>query len=149
MLPGPRRYAASLASLDALTAFVEECGERVGLAERTKSRVLLATEEAFVNICSHAYPDGAGEAEVGCAREGDGLVLEISDRGIPFDILSLPPPDTTADIMERPVGGLGIHFIRTLSDDVSYRREQGRNILCMVFRDQGHQGDQGNEGSSI
>ena len=135
MLPGTRRYAASLDNLDALTAFVEECGRSVDLAERTKSRLLLATEEAFVNICSHAYPDEAGEAEVDCASEGDCLVLQISDWGIPFDILSLPPPDTTTGIMERPVGGLGIHFIRTLSDDVSYRREQGRNILRMVFRD--------------
>lgn len=133
MMSGMRRYAACLANLEALTAFVEECAECVGLVDRVKSHVLLATEEAFVNICSHAYPEGGGEAEVLCLSEGGGLTLEISDWGIPFDVLSLPSPDTTAGIMERPIGGLGIHFIRTLSDEVSYRREKGRNTLRMVF----------------
>jgi anti-sigma regulatory factor (Ser/Thr protein kinase) len=61
-------------------------------------------------------------------------VLEIADTGKPFDVLSLPEPDITLDIKDRQVGGLGIHFIRTLSDGVSYRRENGRNILRMVFK---------------
>ncbi len=66
--------------------------------------------------------------------DGDAMVLEISDSGSPFDVLSLADPDTTSDIMERHIGGLGIHFIRKLSDNVSYRRENGRNILRLVFR---------------
>jgi anti-sigma regulatory factor (Ser/Thr protein kinase) len=40
----------------------------------------------------------------------------------------------TLDIMDHQTGGLGIHFIRTLSDSVSYRRENDRNILRMEFR---------------
>ena len=137
MLLGMRRYAACLANLDAITAFVEECTgyvESAEVADKMKPRLLLATEEAFVNICSHAYPDEAGDAEVSCVRDEDSFALEISDWGIAFDVLSLPPPDTTAGIMERSIGGLGIHFIRTLSDNVSYRRECGRNILRMVFK---------------
>jgi anti-sigma regulatory factor (Ser/Thr protein kinase) len=128
------RCAATLEKLNELTEFVEECADRFGLDTKKKFGLLVAVEEAFVNICSYAYPDGVGEAEISCAAEGDAFVFEISDSGSPFDVLSLPDPDTTLDIMDREIGGLGVYFIRRLTDDVSYRRENGRNILRMVLK---------------
>ena len=50
-----------------------------------------------------------------------------------FNVLSLPDPNTTADIMEREIGGLGVYLIRRLTDDASYQRKDGRNILRMVL----------------
>lgn len=134
MASDTRRFAARVESLGAANAFVEECADRFGLGPKKKFGLLLVLEEAFVNICSYAYPDGAGEAEIACDATGALFALEISDRGHPFDVLSLPDPDLTLDIMEREVGGLGVHFIRMLSDSVSYRRENNRNILRMEFR---------------
>ncbi len=64
-------------------------------------------------------------------------MIDIADGGRPFDVLSLPDPDTTSDILERQIGGLGVHFIRTLTDQVSYRRENGNNILHLVFLQDG------------
>ena len=125
---------ASVENLNRVTDFVEECADRFGLDAKKKFGALIAVEEAFVNICSYAYPDGEGEAEVCCGAEGDVFVLEIADSGSPFDVLAIPDPDTTLDIMKREIGGLGVHFIRKLTDEVSYRREDGRNILRMVFQ---------------
>lgn len=126
--------AASLEKLNVLTEFVEECADRFGLDTKKKFGLLVAVEEAFVNICSYAYPDGAGETEISCATDGDVFVFEIADSGSPFDVLSLPDPDTTLDIMDREIGGLGVYFIRRLTDDVSYRRENGKNILRMALK---------------
>ena len=67
------------------------------------------------------------------AAAGGSFVVEIADSGIPFDVLSLPDPDTTAGIMDREIGGLGVYFIRKMTDEVSYRREEGRNILRVVL----------------
>jgi anti-sigma regulatory factor (Ser/Thr protein kinase) len=128
------RCEATLEKLGELNQFVEECADRFGLDAKKKFGLLIAVEEAFVNICSYSYPGGAGEADVSCASEEEALVLEIADSGSPFDVLSLPDPDTTLDVMEREIGGLGVYFIRKLTDDVSYRRENGRNILRLVFR---------------
>jgi anti-sigma regulatory factor (Ser/Thr protein kinase) len=125
---------ATLEKLNELTEFVEECADRFGLETKKKFGLLVAVEEAFVNICSYAYPDGEGEAEISCATEDDAFVFEIADRGSPFDVLSLPDPDTTLDIMDREIGGLGVYFIRRLTDDVSYRRENGKNILRMGLK---------------
>lgn len=128
------RYAARVESLAMANDFIEECAGRAGLDAKKKFGLLLAFEEAFVNVCSYAYPDAEGEAEVSCSKSDDVFTLELSDSGRPFDVLSLPDPDLTLDVTDRQVGGLGIHFIRTMSDSVSYRREDGRNILRMTFR---------------
>lgn len=128
------KCTAVLDNLAPATEFVEECAERCGLPQKKIYALALTLEEAFVNICSYAYPDGAGDAEISCGVDGDFFVLEIADSGSPFDVLSLPDPDTTLGIMEREIGGLGVHFIRTLSDSVSYRRENEQNILRMEFR---------------
>lgn len=125
--------AATLEHLAQVTEFIEKCADRFDLAAKKKFGVLVAVEEAFVNICSYAYPEGSGEVELACGANDDAVVLEIADKGSPFDVLSLPEPDTTLDIMDREIGGLGVHFIRKLSDRVSYRREKGQNILRMVF----------------
>lgn len=129
-----KRYAAKLENLAEANSFVEECADRFGLDAQKKFGLLLAFEETFVNICSYAYPDGDGDAELSCIGDDDAFVLEIADSGSPFDLLSLPEPDVTLDLMEREIGGLGVHFIRTLSDSVSYRRENDRNILRLVFK---------------
>jgi serine/threonine-protein kinase RsbW len=126
-------FPAALEHLAEANDFIESFADRFGFDTKKKFGVLLALEEAFVNICSYAYPDGAGNAEICCGRDNNSLILEIADAGRPFDILSLPDPDITLGIEERSAGGLGIHFIRTLSDSVSYRRENDRNVLRMTF----------------
>ncbi len=134
MIVATKHIAARVGNLDATNAFVEQCANRFGLDAKKRFGLQLALEEAFVNICNHAYPQGEGDAYITCRHDGTVFVLEIADQGQPFDVLSLPDPDLTLDVMEREIGGLGIHFIRTLSDSVSYRRENGRNILRMEFR---------------
>ncbi len=134
MIVATKHMAARVENLATANDFVEQCADRFGLDAKKKFGLLLTLEEAFVNICSHAYPGTVGDAEIRCTGDDDAFVLEIADQGQPFDVLSLPAPDLTLDITEREIGGLGIHFIRTLSDSVSYRRENGRNILRMEFR---------------
>lgn len=137
MIVATKHIAARVENLATANDFVEQCANRFGLDAKKKFGLLLTLEEAFVNICSYAYPGAEGNAEIRCTGDGDTFVLEIADQGQPFDVLSLPDPDLSLDIMEREIGGLGIHFIRTLSDSVSYRRENDRNILRMEFRRSG------------
>jgi anti-sigma regulatory factor (Ser/Thr protein kinase) len=125
---------ALIENLDTVIAFVEDRAEQFDLETKQKFGLLIAIEEAFVNVCHYAYPQTAGEVSVSCGSEGEAFVVEISDHGEPFDVLSLPDPDITADIMDREVGGLGVFFIRKLTNDVSYRRTEGQNILRMALR---------------
>jgi anti-sigma regulatory factor (Ser/Thr protein kinase) len=93
----------------------------------------LAVEEALVNICHYAYRNKAGNVEVHCARDGvHRFRIELIDAGEPFNILTLPPPNLTANLDQRPIGGLGVMLIRSLVDHVVYRREGDRNILQLI-----------------
>ena len=130
------KYSARIENLETVLDFIENCADRFGLDEKRKFGLLVAVEEAFVNVCHYAYPDSVGEVEFICEGDGDSFAVTITDRGVAFNVLSLPDPDITSDVMERKVGGLGIYFIRRLTDDASYRREDGQNILRMVLHAQ-------------
>ncbi len=127
------RIAARIENLNRAMEFVEEKAVHFGLNPKKRFGALLALEEAFVNICRYAYPRGEGDVALLCGGEGELFVLEITDTGDPFDVLSLPEPDLTASIVERKIGGLGIHFIRKLSDSASYRRVRNQNVLRLAF----------------
>ncbi|MDY0162473.1 ATP-binding protein [Desulfobotulus sp.] len=128
------RVNATLDHLADLLNFAETEAEAAGLDPGKCAKLTLALEEAFVNICSYAYPSESGFAEVACGLEQDFFILELSDTGEAFNVLSLPDPDTTLGIEEREIGGLGVHFIRTFTDAVHYRREENKNVLHMGFR---------------
>jgi serine/threonine-protein kinase RsbW len=55
----------------------------------------------------------------------------VEDDGLAFNPLEMLAPDTKQPLEERPVGGLGIHLVRTLMDEVAYRRQNGRNLLVL------------------
>ncbi len=126
-------FPARMEALASSMAFVNAQCEAMGLDRRRAGEVELCLEEVLVNIIHYAYPDDApGKMTVACSRDGDALVIEVSDGGTPFDILSAPEPDLTADVDQRRIGGLGIFFVKQLMDDVRYRRENDRNILTLV-----------------
>jgi len=106
-----------------------------GLDAEQVGRIELITEEAVANVARHAYPEAPGPMTVLARWDPAGrLILEVCDQGPPFDPLQAPPPDLEADALERPLGGLGIHLLRELTDAMTYRREAGENRLLLEIR---------------
>ena len=127
--------SAQLTSMAQGIAFVANSAIAEGLPPKRVAEIELAVEETLLNICQYAYRNNAGEVEVRCTRDGaQQFLIEIIDAGEPFNILTLPPPDLTTDIDQRPVGGLGVLLIRSLVDKITYRREGHRNILQLVVQ---------------
>ena len=118
--------------------FISGCAREKGFSEKRIKEIELVTEEALVNIFKYAYPDETGEVEISCRIEKNaGFRVKISDNGVPFDILTIPKPDLSADISDRKIGGLGIFFIQQFADDVCYSRNRNRNTLSLIFMDKG------------
>jgi len=127
------QLAAKLENLEPMLAFIEQGAKKLGFNAQKLNRMHLTAEEALVNIINYAYPDKQGNIEITYEiKEDMRFVVEIIDWGIPFDPLSLPKPDVEAPLGKRNVGGLGIYLIRTIMDEVSYRRDQDRNILTLT-----------------
>ena len=119
--------------LDRVSGAVEELAEREGWPPEMVYRVTLVIEELVVNIINHGHDDGVHDIEIAMTSEPDALTVEIIDDGRPFDPLSdAPEPDLDSLLEDRPVGGLGIHLVLTMMDEVHYRREQDRNHTTLI-----------------
>jgi anti-sigma regulatory factor (Ser/Thr protein kinase) len=111
---------------------IDAFGAAQGLPAEIIFRINLALDEIVTNIINHAYADQAGhEISIGVALEDDGVSVRVEDDGRAFNPLEVPTPDLTLTLAERPIGGLGIHLVRSMMDALEYRRENGRNILIM------------------
>lgn len=121
--------------LDRITAAIEDFGEQENWSPALLFRVNLVLEELGLNVMDYGYDDGLHEFEIILTSEPDVLTIEIIDDGRPFDPLSdTPPPVLDGSIEDRPVGGLGVHLVRELMDELHYRREQDRNHLTLITR---------------
>ncbi len=95
----------------------------------------LVVEELGLNVINHAYRGQSGEFEIIITSEEQAITVEIIDNGPPFNMLQdAPLPDVEAEIEERPVGGLGIHLVKTMMDELHYKRDQEKNHLTLVKR---------------
>ncbi len=125
----------SIGEIAKVISLIETFGERHRLPEAVVGHLTLACDELLTNIVFHGFPDGRlHKILVSIALDGNKLEAEIIDDGIAFDPLARPTPDVTLATEHREIGGLGIHFIRTVMDRVDYRRSNGQNHLKMVKR---------------
>lgn len=137
LAPGPaaaeRRTAvpSDAAQLPELTRFLQEFWSSAALPAGESLPFELALEEVFMNVVMHGAPGGGARVEVSLQLAAGGLTMTIADDAPPFDPLSVPPPDATASLDERPIGGWGVLLVRRMMDTVAYRREGTRNILTL------------------
>jgi serine/threonine-protein kinase RsbW len=127
------RLANDLAGLADLADWVERFGAAQRLPAGVVNALNVVLDEAVSNPINHGYDAGVrGEIVVRLRRGPDRVEVEIEDDGRRFDPLRVPPPDLTLPLEQRPIGGLGIHLIRSLMDEVAYARHDGRNVLKMA-----------------
>jgi serine/threonine-protein kinase RsbW len=118
-------------SLGPVTEFVRKGAREANLPEPQIRQLELLIEEILVNIWRYAYPEGASGTVMvtySVPRPGE-MDLEVGDQGVEFDPLTALPPDLTLDLSRMPVGGLGIHLLRSFARSLNYRRQQGWNRL--------------------
>ena len=102
--------------------------ERVGQAR-------LILEELVCNAITHGAAPANAPLEVAVELSRAALVLELRDRGRPFDPRQAPVPELNADIGEREVGGLGLYLVNQLADHVNYGRLDGCNRIRATLLD--------------
>jgi anti-sigma regulatory factor (Ser/Thr protein kinase) len=120
------------AQLPVLTHFLQEFWSAASLPPAQLMSFELALEEIFMNVVMHGSPAGASpRVDISLALAAGVVILTVEDNGPEFDPLTLPRPDVNADLMDRPIGGLGVFLVREMMDAVSYHRVGTRNQLRM------------------
>ncbi|MBI2570842.1 MAG: ATP-binding protein [Candidatus Schekmanbacteria bacterium] len=113
---------------------VELCG-RVGFPAAEAAKVQLAVDEAAANVMLHSCGgDAAQEIEVDITCCADEIEVILRDRGVGFDPASHPPKDLKQHLAVFKVGGLGVHLMRTLLDEVEWTKGVSGNAVRMVKR---------------
>lgn len=129
------RLVGTMADLARIGAFIEDACAQASIDPAARFDVQMAVDEACSNVFEHAYGGRVGEVGLRVETRGRDLVITIRDRGTPFDPTAVPTPQVHLPLEERPIGGLGLHLMRRLMDDVafSFSAEQG-NTLVMTKR---------------
>lgn len=122
---------------EALDFVVEAC-LHFGLRDGAVLRAKLVIEELFTNSVLHGYRGAAGMIWLTACNENTHVCIGYQDAAPaynPFDenVVSARLMHAKAD--QYTVGGLGVILVSHLADSVSYRYENGRNILGLNFFD--------------
>lgn len=103
------------------------------LSAGVRRSVSVALDELLANTLSHGrLGSDASSVTVEMELDQERVTVIVTDDGPPFDPFGRDAPDTTLSVEERSVGGLGIHLVRQLMDNVSYQRREGRNVVILV-----------------
>lgn len=126
-----------IARVEDLNTSLEAVLTRHGIDPGARADVRLIVEE----LASNAIEYGGDGAEVGqhelsvdISLDRDLLTLRFRDQGAPFDPLSAQTPDLEADILDRPIGGLGLYLIRQIAESMHYERIDDCNLLRVSLR---------------
>lgn len=121
------------AELPRLMSFIETIGDEFGIAYELIMQLQLALEEAVVNVMLYAYPSYTkGDIEVKAEYDNGKLTFYIEDKGLAFNPTLAPEVDTNLSAEDREIGGLGIHILRNIMDEMEYHRHDERNILRLT-----------------
>ena len=133
------RMETTLDELRRIDESIEEFARTESWSHELEFQVKLVFEEIGINIVNHGHgDDGPHGVEIQIVSDMDTITVEIADDARAFNPLTdTPQPDINASLEDRPVGGLGIHLVRTLMDEVHYRRESGKNLLTLIKRRNG------------
>jgi anti-sigma regulatory factor (Ser/Thr protein kinase) len=95
--------------------------------------ISVALDELLANALSHGQAGReTGVVTVEVELDQERLMVTLTDDGPPFDPFGRTAPDTMLSLEEREIGGLGIHLVRRLVDEVSYQRRDGFNVVVLV-----------------
>lgn len=120
--------------LERLEPFLENFFNRNNLDMTLLPSVNLALEEALANVIMYAYPKGVqGEVTLSTNIKGKDILMEIKDEGAPFDPLQQQEANLDVPLEERQIGGLGIHLIKEIMNEVNYVYKDGKNVLTMTY----------------
>jgi anti-sigma regulatory factor (Ser/Thr protein kinase) len=123
---------SNLSELDRLCEHLDDLGQTLGLSKRCIFEINLALDELFTNIISYGFEDDEEHViQITITPQNETLCMCIEDDGVPFNPAEAQEPDLECTVEDCKIGGLGIHLIRNLMDEVCYERCGETNKLTL------------------
>ena len=126
------------AALSVLAETVEEFAAAESLNSAVSGKLNLVLDELITNSINYGLEDVAEpHLELRLTGAGGRDVLEavLEDNGSAFDPFNeAPVPDTTLELGERPIGGLGVMFVKQFTESAGYERTNGLNRITLRIK---------------
>ncbi len=114
--------------------FILEKALSFGFPDQEAQKIALAVDEACSNLIRHAYsfdPDKKICIEIETIQ--DKFTVKIQDNGSPFNPLDVDQPDMKEYFKKFRRGGLGIHIMRKVMDQITYEAAKNKNDKNILF----------------
>jgi serine/threonine-protein kinase RsbW len=128
--------ATKTAYLCSMRAFAESLTQRMGFSHHQAGHIVLALDEALANVIRHGY-GGSDQERMTVAfwavtheTLGAGIRIVIEDEGEQID----PSNVRGRDLEDVRPGGLGVHIMRQVMDDVVYERRRERGMRLTLVK---------------
>ena len=125
-------FISDRAELEKLEGFTADFALKAGLSDKDLFALQIIVEELVTNVIDYGgVPAGEHAVRADLSAEGGELLIRLTDRGTEYNPLLREDPDTTLPAEQRPIGGLGVHFCKKLTDAQEYERREGCNVLTL------------------
>lgn len=122
----------SLDELAKLTSEIEEFAESNELTQKVLYAITLSLEELITNTISYGYKDDElHHIRITLKKNNNTVNILISDDAEQFNPILRDDPDTEAELEKRPIGGLGIHLVKKMMDEIEYFYKNGKNLIML------------------
>lgn len=124
---------SDLAELARLSVAIDEFCEQATVPTADGFALQVVIEEVVTNIINHGYGGNTGHTfSLHLSANETSVTVEARDDAPAYDPLTRLEVDTTVPLAEREVGGLGVHLVKKMMPQVSYKRLAGHNILTLT-----------------
>lgn len=121
-------------SLSAIFDFLTQSSQELQLDADLTQTLHLAVEEVFMNFVRY-NTESKNDVDIIMSRGTGQLRITLVDHDVhSYDPTKRPPVDITAPPHTRQPGGLGIHLIREMMDDVIYEYADRTCRITLVKR---------------
>jgi len=112
---------------------LDNFAEQFGVPPAIAATFHIIFDDLLNNVISYGFNDEQRHfIDISLGLTASSLIVSITDDGVPFNPLAETAPDTTLSIEDRPIGGLGIHIVVNMVDDISYQRTADKNVLTLT-----------------
>jgi serine/threonine-protein kinase RsbW len=126
-------FLSDRAELTKIEPFTADFAAAAGVPDKDLFALQIVVEELVTNVIDYGgVPAGEPAARVDLEVADGVLTMVITDSGREYNPLLREDPDVTLSAEDRPIGGLGVHFCKKLTETQSYARTAGKNILTLT-----------------
>ncbi|MBJ7259129.1 MAG: ATP-binding protein [Chthoniobacterales bacterium] len=125
-------FISDRAELEKLEGFTADFAAKAGLSDKELFALQIIVEELVTNVIDYGgVPAGEHAVRVDLSADDGELLIRLTDRGREYNPLLREDPDVTLPAEQRPIGGLGVHFCKKLTEEQEYARVDGCNVLTL------------------